>query len=299
MIKDNSNNSEEDFVYDVSENDFVEKVIELSSTKLVVVDFWAPWCQPCKQLGPILESVINKSKGKVLLAKLNIDENQQIASQLRIQSIPTVIAFKEKKIANAFQGVLPENKIVEFLEKVLGEKLEKDNSDFYNQINDLFKNKNFENAITLLEDFIAENSNDERGIGLYVECLIGLEKLDEAKSFISSLSEEMQKVSSVKSLLTQINLKENSSKGPPLSDIESKLEKDPNNFHLVVELSEKYFSNDMIERSFDVLLDLYPKNNEKNKEKIKKIFLKYFSALGNENEHTKFYRKKLSSIIFS
>ena len=299
MIKNDSNNNEQDLIYDVSENDFVEKVIELSTTKLVIVDFWAPWCQPCKQLGPILESIINKSKGKVLLAKLNIDENQQIASQLRIQSIPTVIAFKEKKIANAFQGVLPEKKIVEFLEKELGEKLDKDNSDFYNQINDLFKNKNFENAITLLEDFIAENSNDEKGIVLYLECLIGLAKFDEAKSFISSLSEEIQKSSSIKSVLTQINLKENSLKGPSLSDIETRLEKDPDNFNLVIELSEKYFSNDMVEKSFDLLLGLYPKNNEKNKEKIKKICLKYFNALGNENDHTKFYRKKLSSIIFS
>ena len=94
------------------------KVIEASESKLIVVDFWAPWCGPCKQLTPILEKIISKSGDKVTLVKINIDENQQIAAQLRIQSIPTVYAFKDKQIVNAFQGVIPENQIIEFIRKM-------------------------------------------------------------------------------------------------------------------------------------------------------------------------------------
>ena len=128
-------------IIDINENDFNQQVVEASATKLIVVDFWAPWCGPCKQLTPILEKVINQVSEKISLVKINIDENQQIASQLRIQSIPTVYAFKDKQIVNAFQGVLPEKQVVEFLEKCLGSKINEDFSEFYQQIKDSISEK--------------------------------------------------------------------------------------------------------------------------------------------------------------
>jgi len=299
MIEIDKKENRSNYIFDVTEKDFIEKVIEASSNKLIIVDFWAPWCEPCKQLGPILENVVSKCNNKVALAKINIDENQQIATQLRIQSIPAVFAFKNKKIASAFQGVIPENQIIEFIEKILGEKLEKDNSDFFIEINKLLNEQSFKEALELLESFIFENSNDKRGIKHYLECLLGLSKFEEAKSFISSLSDEIQKTTEVKSIIAQIGLKENAIKGPSLSKIESKYEKNPKNLNLVIELSEKYFTSNMLEKSFELLLDQYSQNNEKNKEKIKKILLKYFDALGDENENTKYYRKKFSSIMFA
>ena len=99
-------------IIDVNEADFENKVLEASLNKLIVVDFWAPWCGPCKQLTPILEKIISASPEKIVLAKINIDENQQIASQLRIQSIPAVFGFKNQEVVNAFQGVIPEKEIV-------------------------------------------------------------------------------------------------------------------------------------------------------------------------------------------
>ena len=97
----------ENNITDVNEADFDDQVVEASTSKLIVVDFWAPWCGPCKQLTPSLEKVVRGSSDKVSLVKINIDDNQQIAAQLRIQSIPTVYAFKNKEIVNAFQGVIP------------------------------------------------------------------------------------------------------------------------------------------------------------------------------------------------
>ena len=149
---DNKNN----YIFDVDEQSFQDKIVEASTKRVLLVDFWAPWCEPCKQLSPILENIINDCEGRVHLAKINIDENQQIAAQLRIQSIPIVYAFKNKKIVDAFQGVLPQKKIIEFIEKVLGEKIKKDNSAFYDEVKELISNKQLARAESLLEEFIGE-----------------------------------------------------------------------------------------------------------------------------------------------
>ena len=119
MNNTNTLNKENDYIFDIDEHSFQKKVVEASTKKIILVDFWAPWCEPCKQLSPILEKIINDCEGRIHLAKMNIDKNQQIAAQLRIQSIPIVYAFKNKQIVDAFQGVLPPKKIIEFIEKVL------------------------------------------------------------------------------------------------------------------------------------------------------------------------------------
>ena len=282
-------------IIDVDELQFNEKVIEGSKEKLIIVDFWAPWCGPCKQLTPVLEKIIKKYSEKINLIKINIDENQQIASQLRIQSIPAVFAFKDKQIVNAFQGALPEKQIIDFLEKCLGSKLNEDFEDFYDQINKKMSEKDFENIKDVLLEFISNQPEEVKAISLYLECLIELKQFDELETFLESLEEEILKKNEIKQIIKKTEILKKNISGPDIESLLIKLEEKPDDINLVLEIADKYFSMQDYENSMSLLLKFYTKN----KEKIKKKMLEFFEVLGNSNEHTVNYRKKLSQIMFS
>jgi len=282
-------------IFDVSETDFEKQVLDESSNRLIIVDFWAPWCGPCKQLTPILEKTISKYPDKIVLAKINIDENQQIASQLRIQSIPAVFAFKDKQVINAFQGVIPETEIKKFLEKSLGDKLDGNFEVFYDQIKVLFDDKEFLEAKDLLENFIGENSKELKGLCMYIESLIYLNEISSANDFLSSLSDEIINTDELKKIKKRLNLIKDSGSGPSLEILNEKLKKSPGNLDIVIKIADTHFANNNFNNSFEILLKHYPKNQEKIKTKI----LSYFDVLGFEHESTVMYRKKLSSMMFS
>ena len=287
--------SENNNIYDVNEVDFEEKVLNASKSSLIIVDFWAPWCGPCKQLTPVLEKIINKAKGKVKLVKINIDENQQISSQFRIQSIPAVFAFKDGGPVDAFQGVIPENKIIDFIEKSLGEKLIKDHSDFYQLINDNFKSENFIVAINLLEEFMVDHPDQIKGKSLYIEALTGSKKFDEAELFYKSLDEDSIKNQMMISAYQKLLIKIKNNNGPSLESLKDALLKDPKNLQNILNLADKYFAENQLDECFKLLLNKYTLN----KENVKNKMLEFFEILGNENDKTREYRKKLSSILFS
>ena len=282
-------------IIDVDETQFNEKVIEGSKDKLIIVDFWAPWCGPCKQLTPVLEKIIKKYSEKINLIKINIDENQQIASQLRIQSIPAVFAFKDKQILDAFQGALPEKQIIDFLEKCLGSKLNEDFEDFYDQINKKMTEKDFENIKDVLLEFISNQPEEVKAISLYLECLIALKQFDELKTFLESLEEEILKKNEIKQIIKKAEILQKNISGPDVESLLIKLEEKPDDINLVLEIADKYFSMQDYENSMSLLLKFYPKD----KERVKKKMLEFFEVLGNSNEHTVNYRKQLSQLIFS
>ena len=282
-------------IYDVSEVDFEEKVINASKSSLIIVDFWAPWCGPCKQLTPVLEKIANNAKGKFKLVKINIDENQQISGQLRIQSIPAVFAFKDGAPVDAFQGVIPENKIIEFIEKSLGEKIIKDHSEFYQLVDKNIEEENFIVAIDLLEEFMAENADQVKGKSLYIETLAELKKFDEAELFYKSLDEDTVKNQLVVSAYQKLLIKIKNNNGPSLESLKNELQKNPKDIKKILNLADKYFAENKLDECFELLLDKYTSN----KENIKNKMLDFFEILGNENDKTREYRKKLSSILFS
>ena len=287
--------SENSNIVNVNEAEFNDQVVEASQKKLIIVDFWAPWCQPCKQLTPILEKIINSSGNKVTLVKINIDENQQIAAQLRIQSIPTVYAFKDKQIVNAFQGVLPEKQVLEFIEKSLGSKINEDFSEFYLQIKSAISESKFEETKDVLLEFIAENPNELKAINFYLECLIGLKQFDEIETFISSLEKEIQNKEEIQQIVKKLEIVKNNLSGPSIDDLITNLKKKPSDINLIIEIADKHFAIQNYDDCMNLLLDNYPKNKDKIKEKM----IEFFGILGNSNEITIIYRKKLSQIMFS
>ena len=282
-------------ILDVNESEFNDKVIEASSDKLIIVDFWAPWCGPCKQLTPILENVAKKSVDKITLVKINIDENQQIAAQLRIQSIPTVYAFKDKQIVNAFQGVIPEKQVIEFIEKSLGSELNADLTEFYELVKKNISENKFEETKDILLDFISKNPAEVDAINLYLECLIELKQFEEAESFIESLEEDIQENDGIKQSIKKIKIVKDNLNGPNIEELLLKLEKKPTDIDLILEVADKYFSI----QEYDDCMELLLKNYPKNKNKIKEKMVEFFEVLGNSNEFTINYRKKLSQIMFS
>tara|TARA_B100000965_G_C19545440_1_gene737589 strand:+ start:72 stop:935 length:864 start_codon:yes stop_codon:yes gene_type:complete len=282
-------------IVDVNEADFENKILEESLNRLVVVDFWAPWCGPCKQLTPVLEKIISSAPDKIVLAKINIDENQQIASQLRIQSIPAVFAFKDKQVVNAFQGVIPETEIIKFLEKSIGDKLNNNFDNFYDQIKTLFDDNKFLEAKDLLESFIVENPEEVMGVCMYAESLIGLNEINSADDFLSSLNDEVGTKEEVKKIKQRIKLIKETDRGPSLEKLNEELIKNPEKLDVVFKITDTHFANNNFESCFDMLLSYYPNN----KEKIKTKMLGYFDVLGFEHESTILYRKRLSSIMFS
>ncbi len=287
--------SENSNIIDVTEAEFNDQVIEASKSKLIIVDFWAPWCGPCKQLTPILEKIISKSGDKITLVKINIDENQQIAAQLRIQSIPTVYAFKDKQIVNAFQGVIPEGQITEFIEKCLGSKINEDFTEFYNQIESAMAENKYEETKDILLEFISKNSDEIKGICFYLECLIELKQFEEVGAFINSLEKDVQEKDEVKQVLKKMEIVKNNSSGPNINELLDKLESEPDNIDLILEISDKYFSMKEYENGMDLLLKNYPKN----KDSIKNKMVEFFGVLGNTDQVTIQYRKKLSQLMFS
>ncbi len=287
--------SESTNIINVTETDFNEKVIEASQNKLIVVDFWAPWCGPCKQLTPVLEKIIKDSSDKITLAKINIDENQQIAAQLRIQSIPTIYAFKDKQIVNAFQGVIPEKQIKEFLEKCLGSKISEDFTDFYGEIKKSISEHKYEETKEVLLEFISSNPKEIDAINFYLECLIELKEFDEVDAFIDSLEKDIQEKNEIKQVIKKMEIIKKNQSGPSIDELTIKLKDKPKDINLIIEIADKYFSLQQYENCMELLIKHYPSH----KDTIKGKMIEFFGVLGDSNDYTILYRKKLSQVMFS
>jgi len=285
------------FVIDINQDQFVDQVIEKSKTTPVIVDFWAPWCGPCKQLTPTLENLVNKKNGKVILAKINVDENQGIAGQLNIQSIPTVYGFVDGKPIDAFQGAQPESKIEIMIDKLIDAAPGNEVPKLLEQADNLFKDQKFQEAQQIYETLVGMDPGNPKVISGLLRCLVQLKKYDDAKEMMESLDDETlnnEEITKIKKLLSNMGDNEEGE----LEKLKSIVSNEPNNKEKRYELAEKYLSSNEIELGFSELLTIYKQDSKWNDEAAKKKLLEYFDMLGFTDPNVISARKQLSTLMF-
>ena len=285
------------FVIDINQDQFVEEVIEKSKTTPVIVDFWAPWCGPCKQLTPILENLVNKKNGKVILAKINVDDNQGIAGQLNIQSIPTVYGCVDGKPVDAFQGAQPESKIEIMIDKLIDASPGNEVPKLLEEADGLFKNQKFEEAQTIYETLVGMDPGNPKVISGLLRCLVQLKKYDDAKEMIESLDDETlrnEEIAKINKLISTLGAGGSSD----IEELKSVVNNEPNNKDKRFELANNYLSANETELGFNQLLIIFEQDSKWNDEAAKKKLLEYFDLLGFNDPNVLEARKKLSSLMF-
>ena len=285
------------FIIDINQDQFVEEVVEKSKTTPVIVDFWAPWCGPCKQLTPILENLVNKKNGKVILAKVNVDENQGLAGQLNIQSIPTVYGFVDGKPIDAFQGAQPESKIETMINKLIDATPGNEIPKLIEEANKNFKDQKFEEAKKIYESLVSMDPGNIKIIVGLLRCFVQLKEYQQANEIISSVDDQTlanEDIDKIKKLLDAIK----NDDGGNIDDLKIKLRENPGDKETRYELAEKFLSSNEIESGFNELLIIFNEDPKWNEEASKKKLLEYFDLLGFNDPNVIEARKKLSTLMF-
>ena len=283
-------------IKDVNENTFAVDVIERSKEKIVIVDFWAPWCGPCKALTPILESQASKKIEHIEVVKVNIDENQTIASQLRIQSIPAVFAFSDGQPVDGFMGAKTEPEVEKFFEALI-KKFSKNSSSLYEEINNFLLEERFEEAKSAAVEIIKTNPSAEN-YSLLIRSIIGLGDLKEVQEVIESLTPELLKDTNVKNAISSYELIKNNKIEGSKEDTLDKIKENPSDLDSKIDYSKILFNENNFAECIDVLLEIYKKDKEWKDGYAKKQLLSIFEHLGSENELSKKGRRALTSLIF-
>jgi len=288
-----------DLIKNSSEATFVADVIEASKETPIIVDFWAPWCGPCKTLGPALEAEVTRAKGKVRLVKVDIDQNQQLAAQLRIQSIPTVYAFWQGKPVDGFQGAVPGSEIKAFIDKVaavagdggLGEALEAAET--------MLSEGAAVDAAQTFAAILGEEPNNAAAYGGLARAHLALDDVERAEEFLKAVPAEIASAAEVEAARAQIALKRQAQKAGPVAELEAKVAADPKNLQARFDLATAFYAAGKVAEAVDQLLEIFRSDREWNDGAAKAQLFTIFEALKPQDPIALKGRRKLSSMLFA
>jgi putative thioredoxin len=288
----------DDLVSDTTTKTFVKDVIEESRKRPVLVDFWAPWCGPCKTLGPTLEKVVRGAKGKVKLVKMNIDEHPQISSQLGIQSIPTVFAFVNGQPVDGFMGALPENQVSAFVER-LGGKVEGGTADILKLADEALAAGDAAGAAELFAQVLSAEPENVPALSGLARSHLDAGNPAAAKATLSLIPKNKENEPAVAAVRAALDLAERAALVGDLSELEKKVAADALDSQARFDLAVALNASGKREAALDHLLEIVRRNRSWNEDAARKQLVQFFEAWGPTDEMTVEGRRRLSSLLFS
>ena len=286
-------------VIDTTTEGFLKDVIEESKRQPVLVDFWAPWCGPCKQLTPILEKAVKATKGKVRLAKMDIDKHPEIPGQMGIQSIPAVIAFANGQPVDGFMGALPESQVIAFLERVTKGKASPEEKDLLKEADAALVAGNATEAADLYGQLLKDDGGNVAALAGLARCYVQTGALDQAKQTIAMVPEAKRNDAAVAAARAAIEVAEQAKSVGPIDELEKKVAADPFDYQARFDLAAALNAKGKRAEAADHLIAIVKRDRKWNEDGARKQLVQFFEAWGPTDPATIDGRKRLSSILFS
>ena len=288
-----------DIIKDVTTATFAKDVLEASRKAPVLVDFWATWCQPCKQLTPILEKVVRSYGGKVRLAKVNIDENQALANQLRIQSIPTVYAFRDGRPLDGFQGAQPESTVRAFIERLLGEEAALDSAAAIAAADQAVETGDLQGAAEIYAAVLQEDPQNVAALAGLARCYLKSGDVARAEQTLSLVPPDKSEAGPVASVRAALELAKVAGKAGDVGKLKAKVDAEPANHQARIDYAIALAADGNKTEAAEQLLESFRRDRKWNEEAARKQLVQLFDAWGPRDPATLEGRRKLSSILFS
>jgi putative thioredoxin len=289
----------EALIKETSTQGFVKDVIEESKRQPVLIDFWAPWCGPCKQLTPVLEKVVKAAKGKIKLCKMNIDDHPAIPGQMGIQSIPAVIAFVNGQPADGFMGALPESQVLAFIERLTKGAVGGETKDLLKAADGALVDGNAAAAAEMYAQILAEDGANVHALAGLARCYLETGAIEQAKQTLAMVPESKRNEASVAAARAAVEVAEQAGSVGPVAELEHKVLTNPLDHQARFDLAVALNAKGQRQEAVDHLMEIVRRDRKWNDDGARKQLVQFFDVWGPTDEATVNGRKRLSSILFA